>query len=457
MLNDAIKAYLADHAAEHLGRLKELLRFRSISAQSDHQGDCEACAQWLAEQFRGIGLEAEIENALGKPAVLAFSDQRPDRPTLLIYGHYDVQPADPLELWDSDPFEPTQRDGDLVARGVSDDKGPVMTWIAAAEAWRAVEGDFPVNLKFFIEGEEEVGSPKLEPFIADSAEKLACDYIAISDTCFFADGCPSITYGLRGLVFLEVKLSGPGRDLHSGLYGGIEINPLDALARLIAGLHDDDGHVTCPGFYDNVLPATDAERIAWEGLPFDEAAARADMGQSVLGGESGYAPLERLWSRPVLGCNGIWGGYTGEGPKTVVPAEAHAKLSARLVGNQDSHAVAAALTAYFQNNRPAGTKVAVTELSCEQPWLMPPDSPALVMARDAMAEAFEAPCTLIRCGASVPVTVLFHKHLGVHPLMMGYALPDDRVHSPNEKWRLDHFYRGIIASAALIDRLGASD
>ncbi len=453
MLDDAIREFLAAHRDEHLARLAECIRFPSVSAQSVHQGDCLACARWLAEQLARAGLTAEVDESPGKPVVLAAGEQKPDRPTLLVYGHYDVQPAEPMELWDSPPFEPTERGGDLVGRGTSDDKGPLLTWLDAAEAYHNVAGGPPVNLKFLVEGEEELGSPTLADYIRRNAERLRCDYAAISDTAFHADGVPSITYGLRGLMYVEVTLSGPGRDLHSGLYGGVAVNPISALATLLAGLHDENGRVMIPGFYDAVEPITPAEHAAWEPLAFDEAELKADLGTDALAGEPRYTPLERLWARPALDVNGIWGGYTGEGPKTVIPARASAKLSARLVCNQRPEAVIAALDEYLRSHCPPGTRVEMKVLSSENPWLIRPDSPALAAAQAAMAEAFEADCALIRCGASVPVTSQIQAHLGVDALMMGYALPDDRVHSPNEKFRIDHFHRGALASASLMSRL----
>jgi len=453
MLDDAIREFLAARRGEHLARLKEFIRFPSVSAQSDHQGDCLACARWLAERLGGAGLTAEVDESPGRPVVLAAGEQRPDRPTLLVYGHYDVQPPDPLELWDSPPFEPTERDGDLVGRGASDDKGPLLTWLAAAEAYHNVAGEAPVNLKVLVEGEEELGSPTLAAFIQSNAERLRCHHAAISDTAFHADGVPSITYGLRGLMYVEVTLAGPGRDLHSGLYGGVAVNPISALATLLGGLHDENGRVTIPGFYDAVEPITPSEHVAFERLAFDEDALKADLGTDALAGEKRYTPLERLWARPALDVNGIWGGYAGEGPKTVIPAIAGAKLSARLVCSQSSDAVIAGLREYLQAHRPPGTRVDMKVLSAEEPWLVHPGSPALVAARAAMAEAFEADCALIRCGASVPVTSQLQAHLGVDALMMGYGLPDDRVHSPNEKFRIEHLYRGALASASLMARL----
>ena len=450
MIDDAIRSYLDAHRGEHLDSVVELLRFQSISAQPDHQGDCLACAQWLAEHLRGIGMTAEVITSTTKPTVLAQSEQRPDRPTLLVYGHYDVQPVDPLELWQSDPFDPVQRDGDLFARGASDDKGQVMTWIKAAEAYVRSAGELPVNLKFLIEGEEEIGSPSLEPFIQANAERLRCDSIVISDTAFFAQGVPSVITALRGLVYFEVKLTGASHDLHSGVYGGMVANPLNALSRLIAGLHDEEGRVTLKGFYDDVLEISQADRKAWDALNLDEGKLMSELGVDALAGETGFTPLQRNWARPVLDCHGLWGGYMGDGPKTVIPSWAKAKCSCRLVCNQDPQAIETAAREYFQDNCPPGTKVEITSGHAAEAWQISADAPELKLASAAMQEAFDAPCTAIRCGASVPITILFRKYLGVDPLMMGYGLPNDRVHSPNEKFTLDQYYRGILAGAGLM-------
>jgi len=453
MLNETVRSHLDAHRDENLAALTELLRFESISAQPDHHDDCVGCAHWLARRLEALGLKSQILPGTAKPLLVATGEQRPDRPTLLIYGHYDVQPPEPLKLWTTPPFEPTVRDGDLYARGASDDKGPLMAWIAAAEAYRAVGEQWPVNLKFCIEGEEEIGSPTLEDVIAAHAELLRCDHIAISDTAFFAAGIPSITTALRGLAAVEVTLTGPSHDLHSGLYGGIAPNPLHALAALVAGLHDSSGRVTLEGFYDDVVELTDTQREQWRTLNFDEAALAAEIGVDRLTGEAGYTALERNWARPALDCNGLWGGYCGDGPKTVIASWAKAKLSVRLVPRQDPRAVNESLDRYFQKNRPAGTRVELTVQEGAAPWLLADDAADLPAARAAMTEAFGAPCALIGCGASVPITVAFKRCLGIDPLMMGYALPGDRVHSPNERFRLANFFAGAVASAALMANL----
>ncbi|NLF31391.1 MAG: dipeptidase [Planctomycetes bacterium] len=453
MSDDAVRSHIESRFDQAVQSLKAFCRFPSVSAQSRHASDSRACAEWLAARLEAAGLTATIE-PLGRPAVLAAAPARADRPTLLVYGHYDVQPPDPLDLWTTDPFEPTVADGNLIARGASDDKGPLFAWIAAIEALRAAGEDLPVNIKCLFEGEEEIGSPSLGPFIAANTERLACDAIAIADGAFYADDTPSLTYGLRGLTYLEVKATGPDHDLHSGLCGGLAPNPLNALAAMIASLHDAGGRVAVKGFYDDVRPPGEEERAIWSRLAFDADAWRAEIGASALAGPSDVPPLERLWALPTLDCHGLWGGYTGEGCKTVIPAWAKAKLSCRLVCDQRAEVVAKQLEAHLRQHCPAGIRLEITSLTAQDPWLADLDTPAVEAARGAIGEAFEAPCALVRCGASIPVAIHFYRQLGVDPLIMGVSLPGDRVHSPNEKFGLDQFRRAIHASAALMDRLG---
>ncbi|MFW6153955.1 MAG: dipeptidase [Planctomycetota bacterium] len=453
MSEDAVRSSVEGRFDESVRSLQAFCRFPSISAQTDHAPDSRACAEWLAARLETAGLTATIE-PLGRPAVLAAGPVEPDRPTLLVYGHYDVQPPDPLDLWNTEPFEPTVVDGDLVARGASDDKGPLFAWVAAIEAMRAAGEALPVNVKCLFEGEEEVGSPTLGAFVAAHPERLACDAIAIADGAFYADDTPSLTYALRGLTYIEVTATGADRDLHSGLSGGLAPNPLNALAALVASLHDDHGRVAVAGFYDDVRPPSDDERAMWEGLGFDADAWRAEIGATALAGPDNVPPLERLWALPTLDCHGLWGGYMGEGCKTVIPAWAKAKLSCRLVCDQRAEVVAEQVEAHLRKHCPAGVRLAVDLLMAEDPWLADPDAPAVEAARGAISEAFEAPCVLVRCGASIPVAIHFHRHLAVDPLIMGLSLPSDRVHSPNERFGLDQFRRAIHASVALMRRLG---
>ncbi|MHC4982402.1 MAG: M20/M25/M40 family metallo-hydrolase, partial [Planctomycetota bacterium] len=328
MLPPAVREYLDSHRDELLSRLFELLRIPSIANDKSQPDQCRRAAEWLGRQFRSLGLKAEIVPTAGKPAVLAESAARPDAPTLLIYCHYDVQPAEPLDQWQSPPFEPVVRDGRIHARGACDDKGPLAAYLMALEAWQRAGGGVPVNVKFFIEGEEEIGSPNVEAFLVEHRDRLAADAAVVPDTSFFARDIPSVTYGLRGLAYFEVTFQGPSSDVHSGLHGGAVANPIHALAKMLAAVHDADGRVTIDGFYDDVLCASDEERRAWRELPFDEAAYAASLGVDVLSaGERGLDVLERLWTRPTTDCNGIVGGYTAAGAKTIIPSRATAKVS----------------------------------------------------------------------------------------------------------------------------------
>ena len=453
MLPEAVTTYLADRQDEHLAQLFELIRFPSVSSQSARDADSLACVRWIASRLDGLGFTTELRPWRSHPILLARSTApaATDR-TLLIYAHYDVQPAEPLDLWTSPPFAPAVRDGYIYGRGASDDKGPLMAHLAAVEAHLAT-GQLPVNVAFFIEGEEEIGSPDLERFVTESAADLAADVAVISDSEFFAAGVPSITYGLRGLVYLELTLTGPAGDLHSGLHGGAVVNPLNALAAMIAGLHDADGRVTLAGYYDDVVATTDAERAAWAALPFDEAAYAASLGTVPAGGERGLSVLERRWARPTLDCNGIVGGYGGEGSKTVIPATATAKISMRLVPHQRPEKVLASFRQYVADRTPPGIRAAARVSAEARPVLVGPDTPPVGAARDALAEAFGAQAALVRNGASVPVTELIQRVLGIDPILMGLGLPDDNLHAPNERFGLAQFHRGAIAAAALMHNL----
>jgi len=452
MVPKRIGGYLESHRRKHLEKLLELLRIPSIANNDDEH--CDRAAEWLATHLEDLGLDARIADADGKPNVLASLRASDEAPTLLIYGHYDVQPPDPLELWRSPPFEPEVRDGWIYARGANDDKGQLFAHMMAIEAYQRGGDGCPVNIKFFIEGEEEIGSPNLESFVASHKDELSADHAVVSDSAFFADGLPSIVYSLRGLLYLELTLRGASRDVHSGLYGGLVANPTNALGRMIAAMHDRNGRVTIPGFYDDVLPLDDAERRAWAELPFDEARTAADLGLNVLaGGENGIAPLERNWARPTLDCNGIVGGYAGPGAKTVIPAEAGAKISMRLVPNQRPERIVAGFREFVAGNTPPGMSAAVRVHAEARPVLLDKDSPAITAGSRALAEAFGSPCVFIRCGASVPVTELIQRLLGLDAALMGFGLPQDRVHSPNERFALRQLYGGAVASAAFMQNL----
>ena len=452
MLPASIQKYLESHREEHLGKLFELLRIPSVANRDDDA--CARAAGWLAGYLEQLGLETEIVPTAGKPNVLGYLHSSDVAPTLLIYSHYDVQPPEPLELWESDPFEPTVRDGWIYARGADDDKGQLLTHLMAIEAYQRTGETLPVNLKVFIEGQEEIGSPNLEEFIATHPEQLSADTALISDSAFFADGIGSITYGLRGLVCVELTLLGPSRDVHSGVYGGAITNPANALAKMIAEMHDSSGAVTIPGFYDDVVPLSDSERAQWSALPSDESAISAEVGVETLGGgEEGYSALERTWARPTLDCNGIVAGYTDVGSKTIIPAQASAKISMRLVGNQDPEKVVAGFKKFVADHTPVGIKANLTVNAQARPVLLAVDSPAMNAATDAIREAFECETLFVRCGASVPVTELIQRIVGVDPVMMGFGLPDDRLHGPNERFRLDQFFRGAAAVAAFMQNL----
>jgi len=453
MLPEAVRQFLQTHRPRHLEKLQDLLRLPSIANSTDTPDQCQICAEWLAEYITGIGLHAEVAPTAGKPSVLASAHVDDGAPTVLIYGHYDVQPPEPLGLWKSDPFEPEIRDGCLYARGAEDNKGQLFTHLMAIEAWRQTTG-LPVNVKMLLEGEEEVGSPNLEPFIVDNAARLAADAAVISDSEFFAAGIPSITYALRGLAYVQVVLRGPGGDVHSGLHGGAAANPANALARLLAAMHDDDGRITLEGFYDDVVPVSQDEREAWKELPFDEAQYARQLGlETLAGGEAGYSVLERRWGRPTLDCNGLVSGYTGPGTKTIIPAEAHAKISMRLVPNQDPDRVVEAMRRFVAENAPPGTRAEVTVSAKARPVLLATDSPAMDAARDALREAFEAETALIRCGASVPVTEMFQRLLGLDAVLMGFGLPDDNVHAPNERFPLGQLWSGSVSAAAFLGNM----
>lgn len=457
MLAKPVSDYLATHRREHLEKLLELLRFPSIANVSDDPDPCELAADWLARHLETLGFEARVVPTPGKPNVLASAHVRDDAPTLLFYGHYDVQPPDPLDQWQSPPFEPAVRDECVYARGANDDKGQLLTHLMAVEAWQRAGGGLPVNVKFFLEGEEEIGSPNVEAFIADHARDLAADAIVISDSEFFAEDTPSITYALRGVTYLGLTLKGPSHDLHSGLNGGAVANPINALARMVADMHDADGRVTIPGFYDDVLELTDAERDQWNKLPFDEDAYAASCGVRVLGGgEKGFTTLERRWSRPTLDCNGIFGGYTGQGAKTIIPAAASVKITMRLVPNQDPQKILAACRKFVAEHTPPGVTAEVYVHGNARPVMLSTDSPAVNAAREALKEAFGREAAMIRCGASVPITEVFQRLLRIDPVLMGFGLPDDKIHSPNERFRLTQLWRGSQAAAAFMQNLAGT-
>ncbi|MBS3934448.1 MAG: dipeptidase [Truepera sp.] len=448
-----LKDYLRANQQRHLNELLDFLRIPSVSTDSSRQGEVRRAAEFVTDRLTELGFEAQRFETPRHPVVVARYRISDSATTVLVYGHYDVQPPEPLALWTSPPFEPVVEDGLIVARGASDDKGQLYAHIKGAEALLATTGTLPVNLTFLIEGEEEIGSPNLTPFIEAHRELLAADVVLISDGAMVAPDTPTITYGLRGLAYVDVVVRGAGRDLHSGAYGGGAPNAINALAKIIAQLHDEQGRVTVPGFYDAVLELTDTEREAFRQVPFDEAHFKREAGLAATPGELGYTLLERLWARPTLDCNGIGGGFQGEGAKTVIAAEARAKISCRLVPNQDPHDIAAKLAAHLKSLAPPGVEVAVTELHGALPALTPLEAPAVKAAAQALAAVFGRPAVFARTGGTIPVVSTFQELLGAQVVMVGLGLESDKAHSPNEKFDLINYYRGIEVSAALLAAL----
>ncbi|MEW6489880.1 MAG: dipeptidase [Thermodesulfobacteriota bacterium] len=452
---DDVLSWLETNDGDTLDDLFAFLRIPSVSADPARCGDVRRCAEWLAGAFREAGFSAAAEETGGHPAVVAEWRDAPGAPTVLVYGHYDVQPAEPLENWTSAPFEPAVREGKLVARGASDDKGQLFCHLAGARAHLAARGRLPVNLVFLIEGEEESGSANLEAFLAANRERLRCDAAVVSDSSQFAPGVPALTYGLRGLVYLEAALRGPARDLHSGSFGGAVRNPANALAALLAALHDEGGRVAVPGFYDAVRPLEPWERQAFAALPFDEAAYRHDLGVDALAGEAGYSVLERVWARPTLDVNGLWSGYTGEGAKTVLPALASAKLSCRLVPDQDPDRIAESVEARLRALTPPGCRLEVRRLHGARPVLLPVETTAVRAASEAVRRGFGAAPVFTREGGSIPVVEAFQRLLGAPVVLLGFGRPDDGAHGPDEKLDLADFRKGIATSAWLWELLGS--
>lgn len=434
--------------------LFEFLRIPSVSARSEHNADTRRAAAWLDAQCRRIGLTSEIIDTPGHPVVLAeWRKAKKGAPTVLIYGHYDVQPAEPLELWTSPAFEPTIRDGNIYARGSVDDKGQLWLHIAALEAHLATRGSLPVNVIVLAEGEEEVGSEHLADFVKSHAERLACDAVVISDSTMFAPGIPSILSSLRGLAYLQVDITGPNSDLHSGMYGGAVVNPATALARIIGGLHDSDGRVAVPSFYDRVFDFPEEVRAGMKELPFDDASFREHLGVEALGGEPGFTTLEKLWTRPTLEVNGLLSGYTGEGAKTVLPGKAMAKISCRLVPDQDPAEIAKLVEARIRNLAPKGVTVEVTHLHGGHPWRADLEGPIYEAAARALHGAFGREPVITGEGGSIPVVNDFAKILGAPVLLIGFGLPGENAHAPDEWMSQDNLRRGMRAVASLWDEL----
>jgi acetylornithine deacetylase/succinyl-diaminopimelate desuccinylase-like protein len=432
--------------------LRELLAIPSVSAKPEHQEDMRQCAQWLADRLSSAKLDATVLPTGGHPVVLAKNKHVAGRPTVLVYAHYDVQPVEPLDLWTTPPFEATIRNNAIYARGAADDKGQLWAHVEAVVAWQG-HGGLPINLTLLIEGEEEIGSDHLAEFVRSHQKELKADIAVISDTNQFAPGIPAITYGLRGLVYMEVTVTAAGHDLHSGLYGGSVPNSANVLVKLLATLHDEEGRVTVPGFYDKVLPLQDDEKKMWAKLPFDEKAYAAEVKIPSLSGEVGFTTLERCWVRPTCDINGLTSGYQGPGAKTVIPAKASAKVSMRLVPQQDPIAIRDAFAKAMRDRTPKNVSVEVSCHSFTPAVLVPIHGPAMELASEAVEIGFGKRPTLIRGGGSIPVVELIKSVLGIDTLLIGFGLPDDRVHSPNEKFDLDSLHHGARTAAALYERL----
>ena len=440
----ALNSYFETKREEHLNELKEFLRIPSVSALSNHKPDMQTAAAWLADSLTKAGLEnVSIDETKGHPVVYADWLHAEGKPTILVYGHYDVQPVDPLNLWESEPFDPQVRDNKLFARGASDDKGQVYMHVKAIEALFKTEGSLPVNVKFCIEGEEEIGSPNLPEYVLANTEKLSADIIVISDTGMQGPGKPAVCYGLRGLAGVQIEVKGAKSDLHSGLYGGGVQNSIHALVEVLDSFRNAEGTIQVDGFYDNVLPVTEEERAAYAALEFDEDALKKELGVEELFGEKGFTHLERTWVRPTLEINGVFGGFSGEGIKTVLPAEAGAKITCRLVPNQDPDEIVAKLKAHIEKHKPIGVSVEVTEFDKGKPFITPFDHPAIQAAGRSYEKVYNVPTSYVRGGGSIPIVAAFDEILGLPVVLMGFGLASENFHAPNEHFHLENFDQGL--------------
>ena len=453
---NAAASYVKENRDRHLEELKEILVIPSVSTDRARAGEVKRAATWVKARLDRAGCtRAEIFETPRHPIVYGEWLGAPGKPTILFYGHYDVQPEDPVALWTTPAFTPTIRDGRLYARGASDDKGQFIIHVNALEAHLKTSGTCPVNVKFLLEGEEEIGSPNLEPFVKKNAALLKCDAVVVSDSAMFDKKTPSIVRGLRGLSYFQIDVRGTSRDLHSGTFGGAVINPAFALAHIIAALKDTKGKVKVPGFYDKVRKLSAAERKALTKLPHTDAKLKKSIGAPALFGEPGFTTLERVWARPTLEVNGIWGGFQGEGAKTVIPAEAHAKISTRLVPDQTPKEIAAKFIRYIKKIAPPAVDVTVSHIHSGEAWLAETDHPALKAASRAVKAAYGKTPIFTREGGSIPVVATFDKVLKVPSVLMGIGLHDDNLHAPDEKIDLDNFYQGNEAAAYLMTELGS--
>ncbi|NOT33197.1 MAG: dipeptidase [Candidatus Eisenbacteria bacterium] len=451
---DALTTYLEQNRERFVEDLKECLRIPSVSAQPAHRDDCVRCARFLADHLRSIGMtHAEVVPTAGHPIVYAEWLGAPGAKTVVLYGHYDVQPPEPLELWKTTPFDPEVRDGKLFARGAVDDKGQVYMHLKAIEAHFKVNGKLPVNLKVVIEGEEEVGSEHLDAYLEANKVRLAADVLVVSDTAMRGPDQPALTYGLRGILYTQIEVTGPTHDLHSGHFGGAVQNPANALAMIIAALKDGEGRITVPGFYEQVRALDAAERELLRSTPFDEAGFIAESGSPIAFGERGFSTVERISVRPTLDVNGMWSGYIGEGSKTVLPSFAAAKVSMRLVPDQDPVELFKRFEAYVKKLAPPGVTVKVLDLHGAQPWVTSYDDPMLQCARRALDRAWTKPAVMIREGGSIPVIASFQRIFGIPAILIGFGLDDDNVHAPNEKFSLTSFHGGTRSVAYLYEEI----
>ena len=455
-MSQAIDHFVSQHRDRLLEELKDFIRIPSVSTLPEHKSDVETAARFVADSLRRAGIEnIEVITTAGHPLVYGDWLHAEGKPTVLCYGHYDVQPPDPLELWNQPPFDPVVINGNIYARGAADDKGQMYMHIKAIEALRAVNGTLPLNVKFLIEGEEEIGGAAIAKYVAEHSSKLEADVALVSDTALYADGLPTLCVGLRGLVYMEVEASGPSRDLHSGYYGGAAPNAVWGLIELLSKCKDSSGRIQIPGFYDDVAEPAPQEKESWSRLPFSEKAfLEKEVGATALTGEPGFSVLERVWARPALEVHGIAGGFTGVGSKTVIPAKATAKVSFRLVPNQDPRKCIDAFRTFLEDNQPAGIKIELRVLGAGPAIVVNPDHPAIETAARAFSERLGKPTVFTRNGGSIPVVGDFAKHLKIPTVLMGFGLPDDGLHSPNEKFRLENYYTGIMTVAHFLEEYG---
>lgn len=454
-IDPKLAAYCDEHEQDHLRELESWVAIQSISADPAHRADVRRCCERLVEDMRAIGLRSEVLETDGNPLAYGEWLNAPGKPTIVIYGHYDVQPADPVELWESPPFEAQVRNGKIYGRGTVDDKGQVLMHLSAIEAHLRIRGSLPINVKVIVEGEEEIGSPNFEGALARYEDKFRADLAVISDTAVYAEDVPSLTTSMRGLVHWDIAVHGPAEDLHSGYFGGLVQNPIEALARIIAQLKDDRGRVAVPGFYDGVGELDPLTREELQSLHFDEEREARTLGIPQMAGERDRFPLERQWFRPTLECNGIWGGYQGPGHKTIIPSFAKAKISARLVGKQEPDRVKEAVRAFIQDAMPAGVRVSIESAGDTRAVVTSRDHPAVAAAARAMEAGFGKPPVFIGTGGTIGPVSSFDRILHLPQVLIGVGLPDDHIHAPNEKFTLSQFFGGIKTMCALYDELAA--